>query len=105
MKLKFLLAAMLVLSLFSGFVYADDTGDDTDVQYCQAEARKAGISGEDAVNEFVTDCLRNVKICEDEANDADLSSDSERQDYIAQCLEEFRMSQMPDEESDPDMQN
>ena len=61
------------------------------------------ISG--AINEFVADCLRNIKICEDEAKDADLGSDSEIQDYIAQCLEEFRMSQTPDEESDPEMQN
>jgi hypothetical protein len=104
MKLKYMLAVML-LSSFGGLVHADDTEDDGDIKYCQVEAQKAGISGEDAVNEFIADCLRNVKICEDEANDADLGSDSEIRDYVAQCLEEFRMSQTPDEEPEPDMQN
>ena len=96
---------MFVLSSLGGFVFADDNQGDADVQYCQTEAQKAGVSDEDALDEFVADCLTNIKICEDEANDADLGSDSERQDYIAQCLDEFRMSQTPDEESDPDMQN
>jgi len=105
MKLKYVLAAMLVLSLCSGFVYADDNENDANIQYCRAEAQKAGVSSEDALNEYVADCLRSIKICEDEAKDADLGSDSEIQDYIAQCLEEFRMPQMPDEESDPDTQD
>jgi len=105
MKLKYILTAMLVLSSFSSFVYADDNENDGDIQYCQVAAQKAGINGEDAVNEFIADCLRNIKICEDEANDADLGSDSETRDYVAQCLEEFSMSQTPDEEPDPDMQN
>jgi len=110
MKQKYVLATLLVLASFSGFVYADDTKDDADVQYCQVEAQKAGISGEDAVNEFVADCLKNIKICEDEAKDADLGSDSEVRDYVAQCLEEFRTSQTPNEEPDsempePDMQD
>jgi len=103
MKCKYVVAALLALSSFSGFVYADDNVDDADIQYCQGEAQKAGISGEDAVHEFVADCLRNIKICEDEANDADLGSDTEIRDYVTQCLEEFRMSQTPNEEPNPDM--
>lgn len=105
MKLKYVLATLLVLASFTGIAYADDNENDGDVQYCQGQAQKDGINGDDAVNQYIDDCLRNLKICEDEAKDADLGSDGEIRDYVAQCMEEFRMSETPEEEPAPDTQD
>ena len=61
-KFKFSTIIMIAVMLAgAGIAVADEEAKMTDQQYCEKEAKEAGMSAEKDVSEYVTQCLAEVQ--------------------------------------------